>query len=339
MTDSVDVKAGLVTPEQADEWLKKNHFERQRNRRPRHVAFLASEMAKGTFRKYTQIEFGVFNGHAYLVNGQHTLEALVSYGKPVELVVIRQAVADEEGLARLYNTYDSGLSRTWVDAYAAMNLSNRYDMADQEVNAYGRAAPYISGNFTYHGVRDSLASKSKDQRLSIMEAYHPAAKLYLTCLEQAEPPIRRALMLPPLLALGTFTISSDPERATTFWTLAADDQNLTKTDPPKVATMLAQRVDNKRQRTMIGLAQSAIVAWNAYVLDKEIKAPRLIRSPTDIVQILATPLAEQTPATEPVQDDGLDAARELFGEIDDMDDGDENQVPPRRPSAAPEARV
>lgn len=336
MTDSVEVKVVLVTPEQAEEWLNKNHFNRQRSRRPRHVTFLASEMTKGTFRKYTQIDFGVFNGHACLVNGQHTLEALVSYGKPLELLVVRHPVADEEGLARLYNTYDSGLTRTWVDAYAAMDLGNRYNMSDTEVNAYGRAAPFIFGAFGYHGVRDALANKSKDQRLSIMEAFHPSAKLFLTCLEQAEPAIRRALLLPPMFALGTYTIHHDNERGVTFWTLAADDQNLTKTDPPKIATMLAQRVDNKRQRTLIGLGQSVVAAWNAYVQEKELK-PRLIKNPTDVVQILATPLADPTAAPETVRDDGLDDVREMFGEIDDMDNSD--VVQPRRQAPAPEARA
>lgn len=345
MTDGIEVRKTLVTPERAAEWLAKNHFPRQRARRPKHVTFLAAEITAGRFRKGTPVEFGVFNGHAHLVNGQHTLAAIELAGVAVELIVIRHEVGTEEELSRLYTTHDSGLTRSWNDAYAAMDLNQKYNMADAEINAYGRSAPYIAGAFTYRGVRDALASKSRSLRLAIMEAYHPSAKLFLTCLEQAEPPIRKALMMPPLFALGTFTISADPDRATRFWTMAADDQNLSKTDPPKVATILAQRIENSRQKTMIGLAQSVIVVWNAYVQDREIKSPRMIRNPTDIVQILATPLADTTAETEaasPLQPDGLDQAREMFGEVIEDDDEDGDDLPTSRPSARrepPEART
>lgn len=342
MTDSIEVGKTLVTPEQAAEWLAKNHFPRQRARRPKHVSFLANEITAGRFRKGTPVEFGVLDGRAFLVNGQHTLAAIELAGIPVELIVIRHEVDTEEELSRLYTTHDSGLTRSWNDAYAAMDLNQKYNMTDAEINAYGRAAPYIAGAFTYRGVRDALASKSRSSRLAIMEAYHPSAKLYLTCVEQAEPPIKKALMLPPLMALGTFTISSDPDRATKFWTLAADDEKMAKTEPPKVATILAQRIENSRQKTLIGLGQAVIVVWNAYVQSKEIRKPRAIKSPTDIVQILATSLAEPVTEGDPIsqdQSDALDQARGLFGDVNGDDDEDVPELPPVIPPAAPEARA
>lgn len=324
MNDSGTLEILMVSGGLATEWLKLHHFEHQRKRRDKHVRFLAGEMDAGRFRELTPINFGVLNGHPYLVNGQHTLAALELHGGPIKLVVIRQTVESEEALARLYNTHDSGLSRTWSDAYAAMGLNQRYDMSDIEVNAYGRAVPFIGGGFGYRAVREYLSHRSKDLRIGIMETYHPSAKLYLKCLETAEPPIRRALLQPPLMALGTYTIHYDADLAVSFWSLAADDQKLAKTDPPKVATILAQRVTRRNQKALVGLAQSVVVAWNAYVQGKPVKNPKLIGGtkslpPSDVVRILGTPLAQSAAEPEPLpleQEEVFEQAREMFGEED-----------------------
>lgn len=293
MNALVDVSTQSVTPEQAADWLANHLFERQRKRRSHHVEFLATEMAASRFRRGTVIEFGVLDGKAHLVNGQHTLAAVERFGGPVELVVVRQRVADELELARLYNTHDSGLSRTWTDAYAALNLNNRFRMSDTEINAFGRAAPFIAGGFGLRAVREAAQNRSRDVRAGVMEAYHVAAREYLDCLHLAEPAIRKALLQAPVFALGAFTVAHDQERASRFWSLAADDQNLSKTNPPKVATMLAQRPNNRGQRAMIGLGQSLAAVWNAYVLDREVKRPQLVRTPGDAVRLLRTPLEEE----------------------------------------------
>lgn len=317
MNGYVEVKPVVVTPDQAKEWLDHNVFGSQRKLRPAHVAFLAGEMKAGRFRRGTPIEFGSLNGKLFLVNGQHTLNALVQYGEPYELVMVIQPVASEEALGWLYNTHDSGLSRSWTDAYAALKLNTKYNMTDTEVNAYGRAAPYIGGCFGYRGVKEFSASRNRDARIGIMDAYHEAARTYLDSLLPAEPPLRRALLQAPAFALGTYTVANAGDRAAEFWRLAADDQNLTKEDPPKVATMLAQRPERHRQRIMIGLGQSLALVWNAYYLGKQIKTAKLIQKPTDVVRILGTPLAEPdaglTEAATPEQEEAFDKARDAFG--------------------------
>lgn len=323
MNGYVEVKPVVVTPDQAKEWLEHNVFESQRKLRPAHVVFLAGEMKSGRFRRGTPIEFGVLNGKPFLVNGQHTLSAVVQSGQSVELIMVTQPVPSEEALGWLYNTHDSGLARTWVDAYAALKLNSKFNMTDSEVNAYGRAAPFIGGCFGYREVKEFSASRNRDARISVMEAYHDAARTYLDCLLPAEPAIRKALMLAPCFALGTYTVANDKERATQFWTLAADDQNLTKADPPKVATMLAQRPTNYRQRAMVGLAQSLVLIWNSHCLGKPIKLtkkgepPALITKPADVVRILGTPLAEPeaglTEAATPEQEEAFEKARDAFG--------------------------
>lgn len=324
MATTVQTETIVVTPQMAEDWLEHNHFEQQRKRRPRHVDYLAGELKAGRFRKGTVIEFGVLKGRAYIVNGQHTLAAVVQSGISIELVIVRQTVQTEDALARLYNTHDSGLPRTWVDAYAAMGLNQRWNMTDSEITAYGRAAPYIAGEFTQKGVREALANRSKDLRINTMETHHEAAKQYFACLSEAEPPIRKALLLPPMLALGTYTLFHAKEAAEEFWSLAADDQNLSKTDPPKVTTILAQRIERRTQKALVGLGQSVIGAWNASVLGKEVKTPKLIKNPTDIVRIFGTPLAEpaqesmlpvdEDPEVEKAEDEVMERAREVFGE-------------------------
>jgi hypothetical protein len=317
MNALVEVAPISVTPAQAQEWLDNNFFHKQRKRRLAHAQFLASEMAAGRFRRGTVIEFGVLNGVLHLVNGQHTLAAVVLHGAPVELIVVKQPVADEEALGRLYNTHDSGLTRTWTDAYAALDLSGRFKMTDTEVNAFGRAAPYIIGGFGYRCVLEAVKSRSKEGRIGTMEAYHQAARAYLDCLSVAEPYIRRALMVAPIFALGTYTMFHDQERAARFWTLAADDQNLSKSDPPKVVTVLAQRLERRTEKALIGLGQSVALVWNRFAKGQDVRTVRLVRTPTDTARVLCTPLSDpelDLEAVTPEQEDAFERARDAFGE-------------------------
>jgi hypothetical protein len=282
-----------VSAEQAADFLDKTTFLGQRKLDLVHVRYLAGLMRDGSFRPASPAEFAELpDGRRFLVNGQHTMSAIVDYGGAIDLNITIYSVDDMVGIGVLYNTFDRNKPRSLKDNWQALDMKKRYAMLDNEVTAFGRAAPFIAGNFGYRPTKIAQQYRSPDLRARVMDNHHEAARQFMDCLKPAEPAIRRALLYPPVLALGVYTVAHDHDRAVRFWILAADDQNLSKTDPPKAATMLAQRPMKGILKTQVALAQSLIAVWNAYVVERQMKHPKLLKDPSDAVRILGTPLAE-----------------------------------------------
>lgn len=74
-----------VTPEKAAQWIQRNH-ERNRRRRPAKVAEYAADMRAGRWFLGTQVI--AFDPDGTLVNGQHTLEAVVKSGATIRSIVL-----------------------------------------------------------------------------------------------------------------------------------------------------------------------------------------------------------------------------------------------------------
>ena len=285
----------LVSPPIAAGWLQSATFDGQRQVRRSHAVRLARAMTAGRFRETTTVEFAVTpDGKRFLVNGQHTLNAVVEAGATIRLIIVNTPVADLDAVKALYTTFDNGLSRTFTNSYAAMGLNEKFDMTDTEVNAYGRAVPFIAGAFGFRSTREALArQKSATNGLRQWFVYHVAARRFLDCLAPSEPMVRRALLQPAVFALGVYTIAHNPEKAELFWSAAAADEKLAKVDPPKAATVLAQRPSGRgTMKAQVALAQAIALAWNAYVLGRIVKTASISKAPTDAVRILGTPLAE-----------------------------------------------
>ena len=73
-------------------------------------------MRLGTFRENTTISFAVLDGRPILVNGQHTLSAVSTFGKSVLLQVELRRVYSDSEVDQLYSTFDIGGLRTTLDA-------------------------------------------------------------------------------------------------------------------------------------------------------------------------------------------------------------------------------
>lgn len=113
-----DVKAKakqmLVTPKMAEQWLEKNTGNRPLSDRTVHYLFV--QMKKGRWQISTDA-IG-FDEDGRLLNGQHRLNALIKYGKPLEMLVAF-------GLSpTAFKVLDTGRIRTAGDALGIGGYEN-----------------------------------------------------------------------------------------------------------------------------------------------------------------------------------------------------------------------
>jgi hypothetical protein len=82
------IESKIVDVAEARELLASSVYARQRKLRAAHVQRLARIMNKGEFRQGTPIDLAVVGKRQYLLNGQHTLNAIIHSGEPQMLLVV-----------------------------------------------------------------------------------------------------------------------------------------------------------------------------------------------------------------------------------------------------------
>lgn len=148
-TVDIDVK-------QAQQWLAKN-FDRQRGITSAHAALMAIAMKNGEFFRLDPLKFARVgpNGAWHLMDGQHTLTAIVRSG--ITLVsqrVVRVEVPTVPALGSLYAKIDTHKGRTPTQRLKALGL---HDIAKQVgvpipvANKTAIAASMIYRNFKIKG--------------------------------------------------------------------------------------------------------------------------------------------------------------------------------------------
>lgn len=115
-----------VTPEMAAEWLA-DRWGEQRAVRGGHVSRLLHDMQAGNFKISPD---AILRIKGRLANGQHRLEAVVQYGKPVKFLVMESN--DEE----LYKVIDQVMKRTVGDCLIGVKFAQRIPSMAKLVLAY-----------------------------------------------------------------------------------------------------------------------------------------------------------------------------------------------------------
>jgi hypothetical protein len=94
--NAISSETVMMSPQMARTMRAKAHFDRQRPIRQPHVERLKEEMDRGWFLPGTPIWLCVLpSGQEWIINGNHTLEAIGSSDFSVPLTVIRQRVRDQ----------------------------------------------------------------------------------------------------------------------------------------------------------------------------------------------------------------------------------------------------
>jgi hypothetical protein len=271
-----------VTPELAGQWLVGFEYPYQRDIRDVQVEVLSNAMLKHEFTGNT-IKLAHLNGMTYMVNGQHTMLAIVGSGTSQPLTIEHYHVESMEDAARIYFTTDLQNRRTLMDMYRATELPAHLDIRAAQLNAYGTAVRLVMADFNRH---DASLISPYDLSHAMLE-WQPALKHYLTCVDGSVLTTYR-MMRKPVLALGLVTFRKVFDRAYNFWHPVAFNDNLESGDPRRTLhyyMLNAERMVGARELVMLRVVAKA---WNAYYSGKQLT--RLVTTATEPIHLLGTEL-------------------------------------------------
>lgn len=274
-----------VTPQMAETWLKQCKYERQRNVRPHHVEFLAEEMRRGNFRQGTQIHFTEYEGKLHLVNGQHTLSAIIKSDLPQILDICQ---TDEDPSVAYYR-HDNGLKRTPADMFSAMYIAEEFGITKTQTNALGAAVRFIAQNFKQKPTRsERVTVVHPDDQLGLMREYGEYAEAYFDIAagrpKHMRSSVERAATLSVALVTLRYAYPTMGDVVTDFWKGAIFDDGLSAGDARKAANvhLLTTGMGGGGQGYTIQTKTSEYSAryiarcWNAWVEKREISFTKVL---------------------------------------------------------------
>jgi len=291
---STQSKVVRVTPQLSGEWLTNSQYANQRKIRQWHVDDLSDEMLKGRFIEGTAIHFANLNGRKYLVNGQHTLNAIVQSGKTIPLTVVETQVNSEEGIAALYYRYDTGINRSLVDAFKVYDLTDKVGLTYSQIRWLAAAIATIEVGFRLLYVHEKILP---DDMIQKVIEWSPYMRAFLKATDGCNSTIYERLKRKSSLsvALVTFRYYADSEDTHSFWRQVALDDGLHVGDPRKALNKWlaasftgSQRTSRGKTYTIHHACLMCAQAWNYYVTKRELKSLH-VRHPSGKVIIIGTP--------------------------------------------------
>lgn len=272
-----------VPPEMAAVFRTERLFPRQRNIDKKNVVRLAEQQTQGYFVPGTQILFCVYpDGSMHMVNGNHTCEAIIRSGVPIELTLTYVFVKDVDEAGEVYSVIDYQKVRTRSDSLRAAGLENipmlpkasaglAIILAGFQANL-GKASPSAHRDV-------ASAIRKYDRAIDVLDiAWHKAPAKNVALLRRA-----------PTMSVALETAQYQPAPALEFWGGAARNDGLSADDPR--AYLLSQCQANsvagqdRRERALLVAAAS----WNAWFRGDKVKYVQPERLKGDGFRILGTP--------------------------------------------------
>lgn len=276
-----------MTPALARNLRDTAHFDRQRPLDVSTVARYANEMKKGWFVEGTPIYIAVMpDGQMYILNGNHTLEAIVLADVSVPLAVVYNHVDTFEEATHIYANLDIQKVRSWRNALQALEGDNATAFDSKVLAALG----IIMGGFNI----SSRSTSSRTERFALFEFYGTPAQLIANAIQGAPAQHRQYIQRAPVLAVAIITAKAQPSMAVEFWQGLVFDNGLVVGDPRKaLLRFLSSNVVNAggNARTLQSVAAS--LAWNAYYEHRQLEVIKPNQAKG--VKILGTPWHDGLP--------------------------------------------
>ncbi|MDD2862575.1 MAG: hypothetical protein PHI71_16125 [Acidiphilium sp.] len=255
----------LVTPEMARKMRDNWHFDRQRRMSDDNIIRLSGEMKNDYFVDGTPIfvcETPDFR--RFIVNGNHTLEAVVRLGRPYPLVIIYRSVNSEDEVAAIYANFDLQKARTWMDAIRASGKGENIPLASKAVPALG----VIQGDFTGQW---ELASHSRTSRIEMLEQYAPHIELISSALAGTPRASQNYVLRASVLAVALETARYQPTAAFEFWHAVAAEE-VVKPHPAKALWSFLRNMEATGGYTARqNQTKAAALGWNAAFQGKNLE--------------------------------------------------------------------
>lgn len=222
MYSLISTKNMIIDKIIAIEMLGYNTYEHQRGIRPAHVKELAEKMRAGQYNG-GQVVFGINGKGQHVVDGQHTLTAVVASGIPIQAIVKKVDCPTSEDLAHLWQQYDGGIPRGLADYV-------RSEIGALDIGWSSQFGALIAGAavIVTHGITRRQITKS--EKIKLIKDYLTdgafvrdiAGETFSSAMHMKRQAVVAVMIL-------SYRISE--QDAYLFWTKVKTGEMLEKTDP------------------------------------------------------------------------------------------------------------
>ena len=218
-----------IGPVMAQELLKCNTFPGQRRLRPWWVEAMVKMHNAGELRR-CDIGMAHMNGDKILVNGQHTLTAIVQSKDAFPCVVVDYDCHDDQDLWKLYGSFDTHLKRSQGDILHAAQGSFKYpelrDLPGHLLSTCMGALVMLRGQDS-EPLFATPVGMTPAEKVGLLET-HLDAVIFISEVWRVGKP---NLMTVPAAAAAINMYRRDEKAASAFWKRTLDGVGLLGTDP------------------------------------------------------------------------------------------------------------
>lgn len=261
----------LVTPDIAREWLTTRFYSGQRSLRSQWVNYLSEEMSKGNFLQGTAVHFSVEGpeNKVMLINGQHTLSAIINCKIPQLLTTIYISSEGKDQTAQYYYSIDMQARRTATDMFSAINLADELVIPQSLLGKLSAAVKMIDSKFIPYR-NENFHS---DDVLRLMREYSESMNRYMDCISGASSNMKHLAFRRATLsvALVTFHFSSKrvgDEKIIDFWKGVIIDDAIGKDDVRKIANRHLQTSVSPTENKPISTKKTVSYIYSARYIAK-----------------------------------------------------------------------
>jgi hypothetical protein len=273
-----------VTPEMAKCYLESN-FSHQRSLGINHVNHLAQQMANDQWQMNG--EPIIFDRINCLIDGQHRMHAIIKYGKPVQMAVIRGVDAES------FMTINRGRTRTGGDLFAINGTPNSKRIAAVTANVinYRRAMKTRSAwmekdksDKSKKFYAGSLNSNIRASGADLIEEYNRHKDAYVSAMKCGNLKSRMLSqsIVATVAAIAIIEAGHKENEVMFFWESFASGkgENGSSLDSKDPIFILREKcIANGFSRAKLPsntLIMLAIKAWNAFSSGKPLSVLRVI---------------------------------------------------------------
>lgn len=277
----------LVSSRKAMDYLEAT-YQGQRSIRPHHIRFLRHLMRTGHFRAGAEIHLAKIGNEVFLVNGQHTLHAIVMERVPVWLTIIHIDCQTLAEVQHLYESFDRHLTRSLEDIYQADPDMRDLGWNKKQLVSIGSAMSLLASGFQNPTNTLDMIAQLRDPfvRGDLMKAWSLEGSNAFQGLH-GPARLRAALMRSACMAVILVSYRWQPEKAHNFWPAVCRDSGLVEGQPARTLVHWLRETPAQTYRPE-EYSRYVASAWNAYYEGRELS--RLVaRASNNPIRLAGTP--------------------------------------------------
>lgn len=263
LAKTIKAEVHVIDKVWASEKLTLWHYELQRNLMQQNVARLSEEMRRGRFVIGTPIFIcQTPDKNRFIVNGRHTLTAIVETGIALPLVLIFASVPTMDAVGRIYATFDIHRVRSYAASWKAFKGEDATTLEKKSLTGI----PHILADFK--ATAAAFALLSREDRMELLKDYIDRGVLDVlgNALDTNGTPgtheLVRCVCRSGIIAVALYTCLHQPSAAAEFWRLVVTESHAEVNHPTRTLARYLRTAKGAGSAFQQGDIDQAALAWN-----------------------------------------------------------------------------